>query len=432
MESVKLTEYITVEDLEQELLNIYKKNDGLINQLEIDLLEATHIRVEALVYLFAFLLKRFQNSQTTYLVYPQNWNARNFIKTFRLFEVIYESTGMRPIDYVKRLPENFSQTDYFEKNVLVSEKEKISYHEKKGYYPLTTLKFKTKDDKLFTLKEEPKKWTEGQPIISIIQKNLPKGVYVGDNISRNIVYESITNSIRHPRSDKLTVNCIKEDNQYIFTIWDNGEGILNTLKKELQSGNSIKDTTELDTDPHFCFCMEKEKGKSGKPKVENFNFFFSDEIPEINGVLDYKKEDWFILLASFFPGITRDPKGDDYKNGVLKGENDNKQENTIALGRGLSYLLNTAVNIFGGEVRVRTGNYFVNIKKAVKKYGSMPKMFKSKYPAYEVIEYNAINEIESTSKIEKVIQAVYRVKIEKKEYLPEFYGNMITVQIPQN
>lgn len=432
MKKIELSGYITVGSLEKDLISLFQESEDSLEQIEINLRGATHLRVEALVYLFVLIVGRYESGKYTYLVYPKDWNARNFIKTFRLFEVINECTGLEPIDYVKELPINFKQTDYFNDNKFASEDEKIQYHERKGYYPLTALKFKTLEEKLFTLKEEPKKWTEGQPIVSIIQKNIPAGVYVGDNISRNVIYESITNSIRHPQSDRLTVNCIKEDNQYILTIWDNGDSILNTLKAELQKGNSIKDKNEFDTDPHFCFCMDKEKSKPGKRTADSFNFYFSNEVPEINGVIDYKKEDWFILLASFFPGITRDPNGNDYKDGVLSTENDGTSDNVIAVGRGLSYLLNTAVNIFGGEVRVRTGEYFVNIKKAVNQYSSMPKLFKKAYPNYEVIEYNAFEDSDDVSEIEKVIQAVYRVKVEKYDTLPKFHGNMITVQIPQN
>jgi hypothetical protein len=447
---VKLEEYVTVKRVENKLINLYKQKTCEVDELFFDLRECSHIRVEALVYMMAITTGRFLNKKQnlkTFFYYPDNKNERSFIYTFRFFETISQHTSKEIEEFVLELPLNFIQNDSTDGRKSELTKERVQHFEKKGFYPLISLKFNSLEEKKNTLKEEPKKWTEGQPIISVIQKNIPENIFIGNKISRNIIYESITNSIRHPNSKLLTVNCIKEinNNDFILTIWDNGESMIETLKKELDLGNSIKDFNNLEDDPHFCFCCEKENHKSGRKTITSFDFYFSHEVPDYNDT-GYRKEDWFILLSCFFPGITRDPQGNDYKTGVMKDENshskdeisntENQAERTsekITIGRGLSYLLNTSVNILGAEIRIRTGKFFLNVKKATKDYSEMPRIFSSKYPDYHVIEFENLYPPSTITNLrdKKILQAVYKVKIDEIETLDDFYGNMITIQIPQ-
>ena len=225
------------------------------------------------------------------------------------------------------------------------------------------------------------------------------------------------------------ISCIRQENNYTLVIWDNGEGIIDTLKKELLKGNPIK-AEDSEDDFHSCYCILKEK-KSGAPKAEYFDYYFSYEVPnliESEQSKNYRTQEWFILLSSLFPGITRDPKGIDYeKSKILMQE-----KKPPLTGRGLTYLINTAVRYLGGEVGIRTGNYFINIKKAEKDYKTLPDLFINHFKDdYFVIDYKSkYDQNGITPRNKKIINSLFKAKIQKRSTV-DFLGNMITIHLPQ-
>ncbi len=124
--------------------------------------------------------------------------------------------------------------------------------------------------------------------------------------------------------------------------------------------------------------------------------------------LDTKTSDEEILLASFFPGVSRD----------LNRQIDLFNQNMPGIG--LSYLINTIVNILGGEIAVRTSYYFINI-------GEADKGDKIKY-----IDQHFSN-VKDKPKQKDIFpnEFYYAAKIKKlSNKMPKFLGNMITVRIP--
>jgi hypothetical protein len=426
-------------------LKQYGENESLL----LDMSSIDFIRVEAMVYLTSFIASRKSKNLETKIKYYGNEAIRTFLYNSRFFETIRDVANIDIRDLVVDLPDYFDKTflavDSFNRSKYVvtedkytrklTDDERIDHLRDKGFYPLVSLPFADDTEKLFTLKEEPKNWTEGKPLVSIIQKSLPDKVVIGDKISKHIIYESITNSIRHPNSDKLVISCIRPINQksyYTLVIWDNGESIIDTLKNELRKGNEIKTEGESSDDPHSCYCIMKEK-PSGRPSADNISYYFSNEVPTLQKPeegKEYLKEEWFILLASFFPGITRDPKGIDYEESKALGT----EKRPALTGRGLTYLVNAAVRNFDGEVRVRTSNYFINIKKAEKDYKTLPDLFFKKFKnEYYVIDMKIKYDSEDIPPIDKtIINSLFRVKVQQRpEKEANFYGNMITIQIPQ-
>lgn len=433
---------VTVDQIQDSIFNVNGLDED--GSLLLDFTKPKHILLESLMYLISFISQRKSLNRTTYIKYFSNENIRGFIHNSRFFETLKDVCAVDIRDFAIDLPEQFENTayavDYFDKPryeyyngnlVLMSAKDRLEHLKNKGFYPLTSLEFQTDIQKSYTLKQEPKNWMEGKPIISIIQKNLPDKISIGNKISKHIIYESITNAIRHPNSTKLVIACRKQLNQYTLVMWDNGESIIETLLNELKSGNSIK-ADDCEDDFHSCYCIEKVK-KKGRPTIDNFDFYYSHDVPNLNEEnpdFAYRKDEKFVLLSSLFPGISRDPKGSDYtKSTVL-----NNEEKPVLTGRGLTYLINTAVRNFGGEVRIRTGNYFMNIKKADKVITSMPDLFVDNYSdKYYVIDYQKKYQeknIEPADK--KIINTVFRAKISTiGEEHQAFLGNMITIQIPQ-
>lgn len=406
------------------------------------------IQLDSLMFLISFILKRKKKNADTFIKYPRNEMVASFLNTVRFFEIIQELTELNNIkDFVIGLPWNFEKSylsqDIFKRNhfeykfdekVELTDEEMIERLKNKGFYPFVSLPFGSGIDKIGTLKDEPKKWTEGTPLISIIQKNLPSKVQIGDKISKHIIYESITNSLRHSssnQSNRLVVCCSKplNTNYYTLVIWDNGESIINTLKQELRNKKKIRTDENLPDDPHSCYFITKEK-KKGRPKLSDWDYYFSYDTPDLDSEEgSYKKEDWYILLASFFPGVTRDPDGKDFINNVLENGSEIKLG-----GRGLTYLINTAVRTFGGEVRIRTSNYFVNIKRAEKDNKTLPQLFYDRFKNefYVVDLKKKYSEDGISAEGKKIISTLYKAKFhEYPKEIASFYGNMITIHIPQ-
>lgn len=443
MQTLDLGSSGLVNRVEEKILN-HLKEFGYDNTILLDMSSIDFIGVETLVYLTSFIAKRKSKNLETKIKYYSNEYIRNFLDSARFFEVIRDVAGIDIHDLVVDLPNFFEKTflavDTFNRRKFgispegrrweLTEKDNIDRLRDMGFYPLVSLPFNDDIEKSYTLKEEPKNWTEGKPLISIIQKKLPDTNIIGDKISKHIIYESITNSIRHPKSDKLVISCKSQGNFFTIVIWDNGESIVETLKKELESGKTIKTQEELAEDPHSCYCIAKKK-ILGRPTARDFSYYFSFEIPDLLTTekgKEYKKEEWFILLSSLFPGITRDPEGLDYL-GVLSEE-----RKPLLSGRGLTYLINAAVRDFGGEVRIRTSNYFINIKKADKVYKTLPNFFferfRNEYYVMDMKSKYEENGIKPNGR--KIISSLFKATVHDfPKDVAFFHGNMITIHIPQ-
>ena len=195
----------SIEDKITSYLEQYNEEEALL----LDMSNIPFIRVEALIYLTSFIAKRKSKNLETKIKYFSNELIKRFLHNSRFFEIIQDITGLDIHEIVVDLPENFDKTslsvDYFHKPKYefyspgysrpLTNKERLEHWRDIGFYPLTSLPFKDDSEKSYTLKEEPKNWTEGKPIISIIQRNLPDKVIVGEKISKHIIYESITNAI---------------------------------------------------------------------------------------------------------------------------------------------------------------------------------------------------------------------------------------------
>ena len=105
--------------------------------------------------------------------------------------------------------------------------------------------------------------------------------------------------------------------------------------------------------------------------------------------------DELLLLATTFPGITRDITSKGYASAELKSEHPEYD----APGMGLHVLINTVIDIFGGSIAFRTKNHFMSIKR------NEPNDIGTKY----------------ISKVRVINSASER-----------FVGNMLTIRLPVN
>ena len=180
---------------------------------------------------------------------------------------------------------------------------------------------------------------------------------------------------------------------------DDGENIIETLGKALRTPEKqIRSVTAPELHVGYAVRFEDELGRPidengevigtsqnvGAPKV-----YWSEFTPEPSA------KEHLVLFSSLLPGITRDVSGQYHK---VHGDVIKKQSILGMPGMGLYILTSEVVDVFGGTVAIRTGNYFVNIRTPIGKHDDGVR---------------------------------YAVKIRKYGgKCPPFPGNMLTIRLP--
>lgn len=236
----------------------------------------------------------------------------------------------------------------------------------------------------------------------------PSNGYIGNNI----FFECLTNALRHPQGTILQTTSkftkrkrvlkflssnrksidetkIKASDNFSLVFWDNGKNMIKSLKTVAESGINIRTSYKPFHFPVFRVNYKDEFN----PELSNiFIPISSSKTPTL------KDEEYFWLLSTFFPGITRDVIGETHVKGNPSNSNGSKLDFEQP-GMGLCCLLDTAVKAFNGEIVVRTDKYRMVIKKA-------------------------------SRKIYKGYKFDYLVSIKKKASIPDFNGNLFAVHIP--
>jgi hypothetical protein len=273
---------------------------------------------------------------------------------------------------------------------------------KKDFFSLTSIPFENETEKSIAIDVQHRKWSE-EIIKSILKRHLAKYDGVNENLIPNrIIYECMTNAFRHSNAIKLVTGCYFDRPGKFLTItfWDNGESIIQTLQSALLENNLARikesDGNDLNSNIHFSVSLKTKIQNEG---LEAYYYSDTDPTSESSSAL--------LLLAAVTPGVSRDPYGKDRKftSNPYVGT-DRGQLNKP--GMGLTTLLNATVDLLGGRVAIRSGQYFVNFKKPTDR---------------EREQYE-------TSK-EYKFKSLYRAKIIKyDDHIPTFKGNMITIRLP--
>ncbi|PZR30044.1 MAG: hypothetical protein DI535_00660 [Citrobacter freundii] len=219
----------------------------------------------------------------------------------------------------------------------------------------------------------------------------------------NVIFECLTNALRHPNGSLLQVgsrhisnNILQNFNKPHFTLvfWDNGTSMIDVLKGGYEMFKSVRaelpNNNELSY-PHF------------QVKLQDGDQFLHETWVDSRIGPDEKYAsslyDYYWFLATFFPGVSSDPKGlTRLRNEDVKPTQSKETSLFHNPGMGLYLLLNTVVDVFNGKIVVRSGHFLMTIQKPTE----------SKQKRYE---YAA-----SIKKIDKGV--------------PKFNGNLIAVHLP--
>jgi len=268
-------------------------------------------------------------------------------------------------------------------------------------------------DKRRFVEEEKKRWRNADPlIIETLNRRLKTPPAARSSTTEHssvnneklvvgrIVFQAITNALRHPRASVLQASSHmaerlasepetttkKTDTFFTLVYWDDGESMYATLRKALTSNLPINHPTSLKAT--YLLDSSKYSDSNRQPQVVS-----SSEIPTS------QSSDKELLISTIFPGVTCDVKDSERLASVGFEEDDP----ILAVpGHGLFVLVQTAVELFGGSVAFRTGNFFMNISALTEWEWRQQKLSGPKPP--------------------------YKIKTDRSE--PAFLGNMVTVRLP--
>lgn len=351
-----------------------------------------YIEIAALVNLIAYCEKRKREGFYTYFQLPIEKKVLDFLKIWRFPEAYHAATGIKFSESVVIEDQQLlaaEQTSYFG---LGDGLEKLQYNP--DWNP--EMKYKRNFFEFFWYKSEnstsirpegeavdlPRKigrqWNEPL-IIEVLKKHLSTGSSAGE-IARVVVYEALSNTVRHPNASIVQVVSKFEEGQtesgvisgpksLRICVWDDGDGIAETLITSLKNGNSIK-SHSLPT-----FLLDKihvELNNFGRNKKDSKKRIVDQgEVPKLSS------GEGRFLLASLFPGISRaaDKKSNidhvvpfDYSDS--EGREPELRSGIRALedffyhgpGMGLYALTRTVVDQFLGTIFIRSGSYSLHLR----------------------------------------------------------------------
>ena len=208
--------------------------------------------------------------------------------------------------------------------------------------------------------QERKRWDREGKIKAVLDNVLKdkNGKSCEGYIPNRIIWECISNALRHPDGDLIQTASrfinkknLRHYNTNHFTLvfWDNGQSMIDTLRDAYHDTSKIKALLppriihpifEVDTDEYSSIRVNTRILPGEFKTFEN-------------------EHDYYWFLATFFPGVTKDPEQktrEGYKNQNIEDVPMFKYP-----GMGLYLLLKTVVDNFGGTINVRTSNYKLKI-----------------------------------------------------------------------
>jgi hypothetical protein len=370
------------DDIENQLARFHKETDSK-DPLLFDFEQAEFIDIPALVNCIATLVQRKENNLETFLGYPKAKKTRDFFDIWRFAEAVNRATGnpfelfLLPEDrhYLSEQQESYRGVgdgiDALEYNPDWDD----NPNSKRNFFEFTTFSSGEQnvmqtEPLLAAPRNESKRWT-GALIRQVLMKHLgsetPK-----DDIARVVIYEAISNAVRHPKAHIIQVvshfarKAIQEDEintkktskdaeknklegSLRICVWDDGDSISSTLLNAVKAGKNVR-----------AFRFPVYMYDAIHVRVKNF------EGAKLREIVVNQSEDLTadstearVLLSSLYPGISR--AVDDAVPPVEPYENAALEEPSSYLdwmpGMGLYSLAKTVLDQYQGSLFIRSGNY---------------------------------------------------------------------------
>jgi hypothetical protein len=222
----------------------------------------------------------------------------------------------------------------------------------RAYYPLRCAFRATGDLNVRLAARLAKEW-QSPFILSVLDRMLDGQ---GRIIATHLIYELVMNSVRHPDANVLLMGAstaLSSDGQHnlLITVWDDGESIIDNLREvsKITKGYVPRKNPMFARTLHY---QSSEYSPQNRVRSESPTRQISNQEP-----LDADAADDLVLLASTFPGITRDV---DRKLG-FRPYSEREAPELLLSGMGLYIMSTAATEIFGGDVTIRTKNVALSL-----------------------------------------------------------------------
>lgn len=339
------------------------------NPAVIDLTECNFLEVPVLVYLTARLKALSNLGASPTLRLPRSQRVRSVLKTWHFAEAVDDALDVGLDQLIDDEEAQEYRTTASDPNQLLP----------RNFFPIRSFFARGGPFGSSLAFEESARWQQ-RYILSVLERYLK-----GDSrrVSTHIVYEAIMNAVRHPRAGILQTcsHLSKGGNSLTIVIWDSGESMVSTLRRRIEEVETLTSVPD-----------ERFRSKfSLRVKDAGTNETVLNERISSDLILDAGTADAILLISALFPGVTSKATGGEAHQAVVA------EDEAFGLpGMGLFVLANSVVDVFGGNVALRTSRLFASVKSENGK--ETPLCYRAK-----VIDYGAAD---------------------------EFCGNMLTIRIP--
>ncbi|MFZ1989919.1 MAG: hypothetical protein WAW96_09120, partial [Alphaproteobacteria bacterium] len=416
--SVVASGFASIQQFEENMEHVFGTRSAEQTELVLDFSHATFLDLPTLQYAIALTLARLRKGLITKFRVPAGHDgaaARDFLRRWEFPKALRVATGIKFSSFVAQ-----EDLRYFRH---------FGGDSGKRRYISSIARVESRDTA---------RASQAEADTLLEPSSESSGLYVASRI----VYEAMTNAVRHPGASVIQTSSLLRNyaaggpNFFPFTSWkldeygEKGrvsdeasdkwsvEPVLSVLNRHLE--RKVGSGAESPHAEHFSVVFWDD-GKSmtetlraalaaGEPIREadypaNFDTdyrvrWIDEDGNEIERVVhsartpDLNSADYELLLATLFPGVTCDVKGVGHR---VHAELRRAEPSMARHGMGLFALIRTAVDEFDGAVAFRTGSFFMNVKRALRNDPT----------------------------------AHYRVKIQaRKSSTPLFLGNMVTVRLP--
>jgi len=315
----------------------------------LDLTDCRFIELASLIYLSSRIAQHARRGGAISLRLPRERKVRDFFRDWDFPHTLFDSSGLRFQEIVAS-----NDRHYFgERRREIAKTDAWSWYADQSFpshmFPIQTFFSRSTEYGRHLAAMQSERW-QGPYVLAVLDRYLNGH---GKRVATHIVFEAIMNAVRHPQATLIqfashyTPPGRSGVGHLTLVVWDDGKGIVPTLRAATLAG-------DLRTSPDAMLHRQFET------RILRFDGTKSNETVSSKDAPTTTTPNPLLLLSALFPGVTSLP-GRQY--GDAHPDVGQDQPALKEPGMGLFVLLNTAVDVFGGEVAVRTSDLFMNIKR---------------------------------------------------------------------
>ena len=423
---------ITADDFEDKVIHFYQSKTNTSEPLLLDFADAEYINISTLININAFTLGRREKNQETYISVPRSKPVRDFLRVWRFPEAFKDATGVSFEELLVKEDQMFRGEPQNTYRGIGTAIDALEYnpdwgknqHGRRNFFEF--MSYSPKETPAASIQPGAIAKSEGLhwngDLINEVLKTYLVGVRAKEDMSRVVIYETLSNSVRHP--DARVIQSVSRivrpkgiPSQLRVSVWDDGQGIISTLKPLIEKGLAIRSVRPPDF-PEYMYDRIFVRVRPWGGSYDNEQEVNQGEDPSPS------TPDHIILLSSLYPGISRsvsvpvrpverfdEESSTTFHETVIGGQSQNalnfeakstapKEALASKAGMGLYALTRAVVDRHTGSLILRTGRYSLQLE-----------LSHDTYTHQHQVRYKA------------------KITVFPEEY-PSFKGNLLTIELP--